>query len=491
MSLRPILTRFTFFLLMLPLAAQGMQLSAFWNKTKAKTIGYLTPKNLALTGLATATTIAAGWYIYKSMYNSKPIQNMTTFEDMLQRPQPAAPVIPSMNISPKIGPLPSSPISDSSQIQLPTSMVAVQLDQKNAQGPVVGIKAISDNQDDHNHQLAESAPFNSVVPASRPSTNSDQQPMNLEQSIQGKNPLEGSVNLINSFCMLDHKKEFGKEYLAAILNDDLFEIPASSREQYLQAIVEIIHHLYNQKGNNFTEGTFLIEDIEFKLYNFLLAYVKNVNHNVKGTFEDYPLHVSYNPFGYCRDCSHYPESKKSHRPYGIDMRFTESDGELELLPAKKRHILFGIVDEKKQLMYIKIENYGLFWRDGLLMHAYEFFESKATKLGLTGHTDQEKGYRKERIPTEFVREVKEVLSGLDANSKKQYHINELLKSIDTEGIKALHRIYTAEFLRTNKDIMEKLAAIIEKYEAEYDHLHIRSGQEVIFNAQDLKRAAGL
>ncbi|CAN5161318.1 hypothetical protein BH09DEP1_BH09DEP1_5230 [soil metagenome] len=289
--------------------------------------------------------------------------------------------------------------------------------------------------------------------------------------------------------------QLGALYTSYLLQGNVAAIPTNTQEAYIRSIIAIIWYLYAlalEKNQGFEEGTFVIEDINFVLYNFLMGYVRrfgdpvtgqvirqgkvNINQPLRGTIEDPALNMSYNLFAYPRESSHFKESQKTFRHYGIDIRFGMS-AELPLLPADKRHILFGKVDEAKQLIFIKPENFGIYYKDGFLYHGSEFIESVARKSGFTKRTDDDPMYRKERIPDQFIKDFDVALRQANIQDKQRAELEAILANKE-KGIKAIYF----------DDLMSKPAIqeLEQKYRGLYDHLDMRIGREVIIRNQKLR-----
>lgn len=284
----------------------------------------------------------------------------------------------------------------------------------------------------------------------------------------------------------------GLKCLKKVMNNDQLE--KMSQADYLHTVIGLTWHLYDHaahKNEKFDEGTFVIEDKDFKIYNFLLNYVQSVNPTITGTAKDPLSHYSDNPFAYSRDASHFVDQKKKYRPYGIDIRFGAKGAEKQELPADKKHLLFGICDFDKQLIYIKPENHGLYYQDGLLGHIAEFASAQARKdnrianafrafcgwLGFAIGTDDADSFRKERIPKEFlVAFALNLKAASFADDQKQTFLAQAKRS----GLQTLCNpalIQSPEF-----------QDMLTKYRAEYDNLENRTGREVFLSHEELQRA---
>lgn len=250
----------------------------------------------------------------------------------------------------------------------------------------------------------------------------------------------------------------------------------SERKEYLDTIISFCWFLYSQaleKNQLFTEGTFVIKDPNFKLFNFLYGYVDNFGSTAeKGE-------ISYNPFAYNRVSSHFkPELKENpvNRHFGIDIRFTQRSSALTSLPTNKRHILFGKLNST-DLIFVKFENYGIYAFDGFPQHGIEFIESLARKLGLTQTSDDADDYRKERIPSAFIRDFNKIVDNHIPIDKR----NTLKDLAKKKGIQTL-------YLKNICDNSE-FDTLRQTYCAknDYDKPEMRWGREVIILPEDIAR----
>lgn len=309
-----------------------------------------------------------------------------------------------------------------------------------------------------------------------------------------KEAVKGIVNQTGlSQDFIEGQIKLGAYYMSLLLTDQTATIPTRNQEEYLRSIIALIWFFYSQAIENnqiFEEGTFVLEDVGWRINNFLMGYVQTYggtvaglkakkwfNQLLTGTIADPDLNASFNPFAYPRESSHFTVSQQQFRHYGIDIRFGNS-GELPLLPAGKRHLLFGKSDPKRQLLFIKPENFGLYYKDGFIYHGKELGESKARKLGFTTKSDDDISYAKERVPTAFLKDFTQALqeSGMDKDSIARLLA---LAQKDDEGIKILY---------VDSALLQKpaLKALEEKYANLYTHLRLRTGREVILTDQDLR-----
>ena len=143
----------------------------------------------------------------------------------------------------------------------------------------------------------------------------------------------------------------------------------------------------DQQG--FYEGTFVLEDPQ----NFLFNYLKK------------------NPGYYLRPSTHF-EGRSDNNHGGVDVL----NGKM---PAEKRTLLFGIIDNPpipnipKKLLFIKPENYSADPRVPLdyVLHGSELLKSKYNKFS-NPKFDEGPGMRKERVPSDIKREFDKIVDCL-------------------------------------------------------------------------------
>ncbi len=292
------------------------------------------------------------------------------------------------------------------------------------------------------------------------------------------------MNPYNAFTQIT----LGTSYMRSIMEGKLDQIPTATQEEYLRSLVALNWFFYSfalENGQGFDEGTFVIEDKDFKIYNFIMNYIKKFNPTITGTIQDPLAFYSKNPFAYSRDASHFVDRKKLYRPYGIDMRFGPNGREESMLPANKKHMLCGKIDEAKQLLYIKPENHGLYLYDGLPGHVHEYVMAQVRKsprikgvlawFGWNIGSDDAAENRKERIPVEFLQALDALLKNDSELSKDEK--DQLSVAAKKQGLQTL----TSEQVRKSAEL-KKLA---EEYAKQYTNLEMRHGREIIIKADDI------
>jgi hypothetical protein len=184
------------------------------------------------------------------------------------------------------------------------------------------------------------------------------------------------------------------------------------QQDYAHDIVALIWVFYEQAlqwKQAFHRGTFVFKDPGLRVYSFLRGYVDRFGSPHKRVHGM----ISFNPFAYPRCSTHFAEVSKKHQQYGIDVRFG-ARGKLQyILPANKAHLLFGIVDEQKELIFLKPESAGVYWRNGWLGHVGGLLGAVGRHCGMHkvfGKTESIYN-RCEHAPKQLIKNYKKLLNG--------------------------------------------------------------------------------
>lgn len=295
----------------------------------------------------------------------------------------------------------------------------------------------------------------------------------------------------------------GKQIACNILGGSMK--PIAGTQEYLNAIINLMWYFYDlaiQKDQPFDEGTFVIQDRQLRIYNFLMSYVKKVNPPITDTINDPVLNVSTNPFAYSRLSSHFKLEQRQYRHYGIDVRFGAAQFAQVLLPAQKTHILFGCIGNDQ--IFIKLENVGIAVHS-VVMHGKEFVEAQLRKLYpnlrtylqawlptymddlLTYYigTDDDPSYRKERIPQELLIRCLDILKSATLSDEQ---IRGRMYAFATQGI---HGVYNeiknpaSPLTQAQKDTLN--AYLGELARQGLDNQTIRFGREIVLTRDELVR----
>jgi hypothetical protein len=241
-----------------------------------------------------------------------------------------------------------------------------------------------------------------------------------------------------------------------------------NKHEDLSSIVDVLHYYYFlacQKNQKHDSGAFIIEDNDFRIYNLLVNY-RETHSRISSHLKEY-----------------YAHNKKYHQHYGIDVPINS-------LPIPEmQHILFGKVDEKKQLLFVKMETYGVgFWN--LPGHSYEYLISFGNKLYNTD-ADEAPNTRKERVPASLVAIFTTIIKPLTP-------ADEFAKiAIKALGISAMKEAVDST-LRRLQNIQGKIApelyakhldnlAKLQKMFAQYDNLEVRIGREISLISRDFNK----
>jgi hypothetical protein len=186
------------------------------------------------------------------------------------------------------------------------------------------------------------------------------------------------------------------------------------------------------KGDGYREGSFVIDDPQGLLYNFLHSH----------------------PNKYDRLSSHFAKrSPKMHE--GIDIFDCP-------MPAQKRTLLFTQVDQMdgSKVLFLKPENYSADHHNkyDTMMHGYEFFLSKKNKIFYPG-SDDLPSMRKERVPVETSKIFENIVSTLN-----QFDFKELNKELFNDPIfegNSLEKakLYGIAFMNAYVQAVDKLSVI--------------------------------
>ncbi|MGE0207032.1 MAG: hypothetical protein AB7R69_04240, partial [Candidatus Babeliales bacterium] len=234
----------------------------------------------------------------------------------------------------------------------------------------------------------------------------------------------------------------------------------------------------------FDEGTFIIEEAaDQALYTFLKNYVAKV---YTGDMNSELMWASNGIKAYPGQSSHLNEYYTENKFYGWYYKKAEYTHyridvpEAMELPVKgMHHILFGRVNNQKNLFFIRMEPHGLTTQD-LPAHSGGFIASLARKVfpSQVSHTlglgsDDERGKRKERVPQDALKWFKKITSDKIAIKKaKGLGISYMWQCVQNAPDNGPELQNPAAELK---------ALILKKYN---DNLDIRIGNEVIIRIND-------
>ncbi len=289
-------------------------------------------------------------------------------------------------------------------------------------------------------------------------------------------------------------------------------------DEYVRSIAPLLFYFFSkaiEKGQGFSSGSIVIKDPGFKVYNFLYAYVETkwkprsmiketlVDISGKGAYPRKSTH--FNAFYIYTDKASKGllgkiNKKNEFIHYGIDMPKNI------ILPAKRKHLLFGKVELSPPLIFIKMEYHGL-GKKGVVQHAgglgkaqmRKFVGKTTTKLKKLGFkqeshlgklldrfstvgSDDTADARRERIPLATLTEFLALMLAEGSPLQKD--------DIDTQGVKGLGIRRMLAILDTYVAGQQGTVAwrtalreFAQQIRREYDHTDIRLGREVILTPE--------
>ncbi len=277
------------------------------------------------------------------------------------------------------------------------------------------------------------------------------------------------VNLIlNS---LELQVEEGKELYKNITgeNREAYTAALNEKQYFGQVVVFLkwLHAIAEVKGQQFEEGTFMIDDPDNHVYAFLSG--------CPGAYDRRSSHLV--------DYFKLEDSSRAGYMKGIDVvgkaTWTNPFGHSELSEREgyKRHLLFCDVGGR---LFVKPENWGTSVWDAI-PHGLEFIVAQARKtpaLQPYVGTDDDEGYRKERIPGDI---LKRYLAILDSNREKS------IKRAKAFGIQEIVRQLIA--LKKLDRESSPAGELLRDIKGKYPDLGV-FGNEVSIRLKDLKEGLG-
>ncbi|OJX11192.1 MAG: hypothetical protein BGO77_04050 [Caedibacter sp. 37-49] len=265
------------------------------------------------------------------------------------------------------------------------------------------------------------------------------------------------------------------------------------RQELLARIIAIMWQLDAKaaaQGESFVSGSFKVIDPGYKLYNFLLKYVKLAK-SQSGSFA-YERNPQKGQSSHYKDAS--PESQ-----FGIDIRFEANESSLQLLPQSKSHLMFGKLainsTSKLPLIFIKMEIHGLASLSDKISHGIGFLKTRTDSKDLLERTHKEK-YIKPEIQEAYSKAFaifKTFDSKDQKNSSKKPIMDEKPKNISgmiemlnnakmiqmpSPKTQAALPIFKAE----EQKFMDLLAKL---YPNDKENISVRTGHEVIIDLNRL------
>ncbi len=282
---------------------------------------------------------------------------------------------------------------------------------------------------------------------------------------------------------------------------------------YVRSIAALIFYFFSkavEKKQEFSSGSMVIKDPGFKIYNFLYTYVETKwkpQSMVREAFVDiagagaYPRKSThFNSFYIYTDKAQKGifgiNKKDPFIHYAIDMPKNI------MLPAKRKHILFGKVELTPPLIFIKMEYHGL-GKKAVLQHVGGLGKAQVRKfMGNTTSKLKKLGFKQESYLGRLLDQVSMVSSDDTADARRELIPLETMaeflglmlvegspvqkSEIDIKGVKGLGIRRMLAILDSYAAGQQGTAAwrtalreFAQQIRTTYDHTDIRLGREVI------------
>jgi len=233
------------------------------------------------------------------------------------------------------------------------------------------------------------------------------------------------------------------------------------------------------KGQGFEQGAFVVEDPDGRLFSFF--------RDNERSYQRLSSHLK--PMTRRTGVGHHGLDMRGARPAGLPAH--PDAGEHALLPARKRTLLFipmlpgpGTGLERRHL-FLKLEDHGLEGLGAFIRHGFDYLHT--TVMGF-GSTPPERA-RKERVDPALARAYRRLLDHISAPGRA--HLTPASYGAAELGVRAM----VAEWQRL-KPVIQEDPALFDLGRAfagalahkRYDHLDVRTGDEVIFSRAELGAA---
>lgn len=254
--------------------------------------------------------------------------------------------------------------------------------------------------------------------------------------------------------------------------------PAVS-EAHTAAVAWALFDAAVAKGQGFEQGAFVVEDPDGRLFSFF--------RDNERSYKRVSSHLK--PLTRRTGVAHHGLDMRGARPAGLPAH--PDAGEHALLPARKRTLLFipmlpGAGTELgRRHLFLKLEDHGLEGLGAFIRHGFDYLHT--TVMGF-GATPAERA-RKERVDPALARAYRRLLDHIPASGRA--HLTPASYAAADLGVRAM----VAEWARLKPVIQQDPAlfdlgrdfagALANK---RYDHLDVRTGDEVIFSRGDLRAA---
>ena len=282
------------------------------------------------------------------------------------------------------------------------------------------------------------------------------------------------------------------EHLNAI-TDLVWHLSSIARKKVIEANISKEHETENQ--------TYVIQDRDLQIYNFLLNYAKKVNPSIKGSLEDPALTISTNMYAYPRASSQFKQEQKRFRHYGIDIRHPGNILAQALLPTQKSHIIFGNLGNG--YIFIKLEDAGIALQsapklgaEAVVTQAHILYPKVITYLSQVAPTyikdwmqyymcpESDPQKNKEKIP----QIIQNSLQFIEQIALQQEQKQRIIQQFTQQGICGiLNEIRNPSSPLTAIQKHDLSIYLSQLEEQGYDHQDIRHDTEIIISEDDITR----
>ena len=247
-------------------------------------------------------------------------------------------------------------------------------------------------------------------------------------------------------------------------------------------VVAVMWALYDaaaQKGQAYDQGSFMVEDRDGHLFQFLLgnheAVARHSSHLHKASRLTQAGHYGIDILG------RYQPGERTWTPHSDDHpNFVQQN----ILPAQKGTILFIPMAADSRIglevrhVFIKMEDHGLRTWHGYANHAWDFITG--TLLKLKGGQEVA---RKERIDPRFTQAYQAMLEKLE-----DQHRSTLDPHAADLGLRVMRaQAVAVKGLPAGQEAHRRADAFIERVDASgLDHLNVRTGGEVVLPESELR-----
>jgi len=224
---------------------------------------------------------------------------------------------------------------------------------------------------------------------------------------------------VDSYCegldlqMVDELIFKGQQLVKSILEGTQSKLPENNVEAQLE-LAQLTWYFMKcgiDKSEGYYEGTFMIEDPEDKIFNFLNS----------------------NGHAYVRKSSHL-KGRSSENHYGVDI-FNQK------MPAHKRTLLFARTTtlNNRNILFLKPENFSadITQVADSVLHAKELIVSQYNKIFYPG-SDDLSNMRKERVPVNVIKNFELIVNFIEKNSETIFP--ELRENVTRWGISHMYRV---------------------------------------------------